>query len=67
MLYELRSDMLGLLQKYSPVCGMALDKRTATKRWDKYLCSENHTDHYAQMKIERETDRGHDSMGGGCY
>jgi ribosomal protein S27AE len=45
-LYELRSDTLGLLQKYCPVCGMDVDKGTATKRFGKYFCSEKHLDYY---------------------
>jgi YHS domain-containing protein len=59
--------MLGLLQKHCPVCGMDVDKRTATKRFGKYFCSEKHADHYAQMKMERQTDRGRDGVRGGCY
>ena len=56
--------MLRLLQKHCPVCGMDVDKRTATKRFGKYFCSEKHADQYAQMKMEREADKG--SRGGGC-
>jgi hypothetical protein len=57
--------MLGLLQKHCPVCGMDVDKRTAIKRFGKYFRSK-HADHYAQMKMERQTDRGSDDMRGGC-
>jgi YHS domain-containing protein len=54
--------MLGLLQKHCPVCGMDVDKRTAAKRFGKYFCSEKHASQYAQMKMERGTERG----GGEC-
>jgi hypothetical protein len=53
----LTDAMLGLLQKHCPVCGMDIDKRTATKRFGKYLCSEKHAEQYAQMKMESEADR----------
>jgi YHS domain-containing protein len=59
--------MLGLLQKHCPICGMDVDKNTAIKRFGKYFCSEEHAEHYAQMKMERENYRGRDGMtGGGC-
>jgi YHS domain-containing protein len=58
--------MIRLLQKHYPVCGIDVDKRTATKGFGKYFCSEKHADHYAQMKIERETDRGARGRRGCC-
>jgi hypothetical protein len=57
--------MLGLLQKYCPVCGMDVDKNTAIKRFGKYFCSDEHVSEYAQMKMERETDRGSGMARGG--
>jgi hypothetical protein len=46
---------------------MDVDKRTATKRFGKYFCSDKHSDEYAQMKMESESDRGGGmGRGGGC-
>lgn len=59
--------MLGLLQKHCPVCGMDVDKNIAIKRFGKYFCSDEHASQYAQMKMERETDRESGmGRGGGC-
>jgi hypothetical protein len=51
-----------IIAKIMPVYGTAVDKRTVTKRFGKYFYSEKHADHYAQMKMVRETD----SVRGGC-
>ena len=61
--------MLGLLQKHCPVCGMDIDKNTASKRFGKYFCSEEHASQYAEMQAAREADddrRRYSGGGGGC-
>lgn len=58
--------MLGLLQKYCSVCGMDVDKNTATKRFGKYFCSEDHANQYAETRMTRDKEREHRGSGGGC-
>ena len=60
--------MLGLLKKHCPVCGMDIERETATKRFGKYFCSEEHASRFAETKMEREREanRRENSGGGGC-
>jgi hypothetical protein len=44
---------------------MDVDKNTATKRFGKYFCGEDHANQYAEMKIQRDMKR-RDMGGGGC-
>lgn len=58
--------MLGLLQKHCPVCGMDVEKETATKRFGKYFCSEEHASQYAEIRKAQESRREEYRGGGGC-
>ena len=58
--------MLALLQKHCPVCGKDVDKNVAIKRFGKYFCSGEHSSHYAEMKMARDTERGDDTGSRGC-
>ena len=48
---------------------MDIDKNTASKRFGKYFCSEEHASQYAEMQAAREADddrRRYSGGGGGC-
>ena len=43
-------------RKHCEICGMDVEKETATKRFDKYFCSESHAEKFVEMQASKKQD-----------
>jgi len=61
-----------MFEKHCQICGIEVDKKTASKRFGKYFCSEDHSLQYLKKKEEQERawaeeEKKHPRRsGGGC-
>jgi uncharacterized protein len=60
-----------MFEKHCQICGIEVKKETASKRFGKYFCAEEHAQQYAARKAEEEKmmeeeRRKHPRRGGCC-
>jgi len=68
--------MLFMFEKHCQICRIEVDKKTASKRFGKYFCSDDHTQQYLKKREEQkreeqkramaEEEKRHPRKRGGC-
>ena len=58
-------------KKHCEICGIDVEKETATKRFGKYFCSDSHSQQFLQKREEEERRMAEEERRnphrGGCY
>jgi uncharacterized protein len=56
-----------MFEKHCQICGMDVKKETATKRFGKYFCNNEHAEEFTQQeKARQERESREPRRSGGC-
>ncbi|MBS3922643.1 MAG: hypothetical protein KGZ37_05780 [Nitrosarchaeum sp.] len=55
-----------MFEKHCTMCGIAVKKDTAIKRFGKYLCSEQHAEEFVIREQQRQNEESRRDRRGGC-